>query len=190
MEKAIKPSRVAGLGSPAITSSFSNFNFRRSYLECCINSISYLSGSSVKIKRVPFEVSIGPSVMGVLECSSLKMQLSKFSTSKARCTRSSGTSIFPESGNEHNSSSQSVPGKRRKTSVEPRGEVFFPRLPCPEYLCKTGGTAPCQTHESEYEDIFLSRLIIKLNNCLVVIHLFFYDADQLNKTSLGFCLKP
>ena len=121
VDRAIKTSRVSGLGSPSITSSFSNFNFRRSYLECCINSISYLSGSSVKIKRVPFEVSMGPSVMGVLECSSLKMQLSKFSTSKARCTKSSGTSIFPESGNEHNSSSQSVTGKGRKTSVEPRG---------------------------------------------------------------------
>ena len=71
----------------------------------CINSISYLSGSSVKINFVPFEDSKGPSVIGIPAALSLSIHSCRSSTWKARWTKSSGTWTDPESGKEHNSNS-------------------------------------------------------------------------------------
>src|SRR3990172_11257751 len=87
-----------------------------------INSTSYLSGASIKQSRLPEDVVVGPSVTGTLFSLKRRIIWSRSSTSKARCTRSSGTLTWPPAGNEHISITSSLLGTERKTSSEPRGE--------------------------------------------------------------------
>jgi hypothetical protein len=96
---------------------------------------------------------------------------------------------FAESEKEHNSSSQSVPGKRMNTSFERRSEFFSQDFHAQDISVKLDGLPHVRVTKAGGK-VFLSYLIIKLDNGLVVIQLFFYDTDQLNKTSLCFGLKP
>ena len=76
---------------------------------------------------------MGPSVMGILACSSFKMQVPP--DSQLQTPNALGLPelrIFPESEKEHNSSLHPVPGNSRKTSIEPRGEVFCSTISMPK----------------------------------------------------------
>jgi hypothetical protein len=77
----------------------------------------------MKQKR-PERLCVGPSVIGTPRDWSWPIARSRSATSKARCTRSSGTFTAPLAGKLHSSISSAEPGTSRKASSEPRGEVW------------------------------------------------------------------